>query len=113
MTLYDDLRATATELLNEFGGAATLERRTKTFDPATRASTHTPANFAVKAVLQNKTERRGEVVERTTHAIIDSTVEPKPGDTLLMAGVRYPVGGVTSIAPDGAAIVYRCALGGA
>ena len=117
MTLYDELRAVAAELLDEFGGAATLERRTKTYDKTTRATTETVSNISVKAVLLppagsiTMAERRGETVRRERYAVVASAQEPKVGDTLLMAGIRYPVSGVTAVSPDGAAIVYRMALG--
>jgi len=119
MEPYDRLRERAKALLEKYGGAATLERRTRTYNTATGGTTETPANLSVKAVLlapESKTtpaERRGETVDRTRYAIIGSQHEPKPGDTLLMAGIRYPVSGVTAIAPDGTAIIYRLALGDA
>lgn len=119
MSTYDELRAVAKDLLDEFGGAATLERRTRTYSTATGGTTETPTNLSVKAVLLapagsiTMAERRGETIDRTRYAIIGSDNEPKVGDTLLMAGVRYPITGVTAVAPDGAAIIYRMALGGA
>lgn len=119
MEPYDRLRERAKALLEKYGGTATLERRTRTYNTATGGTTETPANLPVKAALlapESKTtpaERRGETVDRTRYAIIGSQHEPKPGDTLLMAGIRYPVSGITAIAPDGTAIIYRLALGDA
>lgn len=85
--------------MEEFGAAAdfTIQRASSpTYDPATGATTTTPATGTGKGVLLAYSDKEIDgqrVLERDRKAFLrhDPTLVPKAGDQMVAAGVTYAV----------------------
>jgi hypothetical protein len=111
MNLYDEFYPLVVEMLEEFGGNATLSRtapaapsladkRAGRAAPA-QAAQDSPVRAAVGPMAVQGVDGR-----RETRTVATMLVEPREGDKLVMGESSYIVGSVTRVAPQGKAIVY-------
>lgn len=114
MSFYDELAATAEELLAEFGAAATLSRSTPgAYDPATGTDTPATTTTQCRAAVFDYATRLvdGTLVRQGDRqafvSVLGLTFEPQPSDTMLWGGVTYTVVRVTQTAPSGQAVLYE------
>lgn len=116
---YNDMAATAAELLAEFGADASIVRSASTYDPATGAATQTSATHAVRALESNhgRSYVDGSLIESGRRAyLIDPngmSVEPRAGDAFVWGGVSGPVTRAGRVAPGGVAVLFEVQVGGA
>ena len=119
MNLADKFLPVATKLLTRFGTAATLTRTGVTgpvsaaakFDrEARQAAVASPVVIQTLAIIGDEKQ-----IDITTGATTYTTMatmlaQPIQGDTLTLGNQSYRVGQVTTIAPQGVAIYYKCAV---
>lgn len=120
MTVFDEFRELAAELLEELAVPVWLGRVVRTYDPDTRTTSSGQQSYAARGVLTpppgNVTlgERaEGGAQVTAQYALIGSihgNVSPAVDDSFTIAGRTFRINGVTAIQPDGAAIAWRLAL---
>lgn len=119
MAFYDDMAATATELLTEFGQVVTFERVAATFDPVTgidssrTVSTYT--TVAVEVPIRDALIDGSRIVVGDKFLIIDASEQPCMGDKLKRTDLSsvipteelYSIVAIEPINPAGTPIAYR------
>ncbi len=113
---YNELASTASEMLVEFGKAATLKRIvTGAYDPSTGTApvttTSLNTNAAVFAYDQKYID--GTLIKQGDQlAYLDPNVEPKQGDKLAWQGKDYVIVAVKPVAPAGLAVIFEAQIRG-
>lgn len=115
---YNDMAATAAELLVEFGADASIVRSASTYDPATGAAAQASTTHAVRAVESNhgRSYVDGSLIEAGARAyLIDPngmSVEPRAGDSFVWGGAPGPVTRAGRVAPGGVAVLFEVQVRG-
>jgi len=112
MNVYDEFYPLVVEMLEEFGTKAVLHSDAPAAASlaAKRAGRATPAaqtpqgRTTLVAVAPMQVASDNGRME--TRSIATMLLEPSEGETLVMGDVRWKVGAVTRVAPQGKAIVY-------
>lgn len=119
MSFYDDMAATATELLTEFGQAVTVNIKTGTvYDTSIAAMTVTSiAQPGIGALFDlGSRDVNGSMVQSGDKKLLLSvsgmTATPKVDDTVDISGITYPITSVNQISPAGVKVMYKCMLRG-
>ena len=115
MTGLDDrLRPAAAQLIERAGKAMTLKQvATSAYDPATGVVTETTGDTALRGVLEDYTVERidGGLIRQgdrqVTLAAEPITVEPAPGDSLVIDGVAHTVITVSATYSGDLPALYR------
>ena len=105
---YDEMVALAVDMLNTFGGPATLTRpAASTFDKklGKQVITGEPSSQSVLTVV-GPVEMIDDDGRKVFKTIATLLVEPREGDALTQMLRTFRIGKVTVIAPIGAPIVY-------
>lgn len=115
MTIYDNLRATATKLLTKYGQIVTLSRETvSSYDPVLGVPTSSTAEYTGYAAMfdYQLSEIDGQTIQRGDARLLLQviSIEPKNGDNVTVNGIQYSVINATILAPGGAAVVYELQL---
>lgn len=112
MTLYNDLAATAVELLAEFGMPVTLVRVIPgAYDPDTGTSTNTTANHDGIGVKLDYEQREidGTQIRRGDQRVYmapDLAVTPRTGDTLTIGVESWQVIESRPLSPSGVVVLH-------
>jgi hypothetical protein len=111
---YTPLASTAARLVEKFGQAMTLERKTNT-GTASRP-TFTTATSAVTAVILDKDERDPvnmvTVHRQMAYIAPDAATAPTANDIIIAPdGTRFEVVSVSQVNPGGTVILYKADLG--
>lgn len=110
MSDYLALRATAAALIAAKGRTMTLRSRSSgSYNASTGGAVVTTSNTTITGVVSNfplllvdgTQIQRGDVKVLTV-----SSVEPKPGDGLLIGSIEYDVVSVREINPGGTVVLY-------
>lgn len=103
MGLYNEFRALAVDLMEEFAVTASITRVTRTYDEATDTVTsETTTSLPCKAVIAPRAlDAKNEHINVKTMARLN--IRPIIGDRLVFGGETYTVESVEEIAPDGGA----------
>ena len=116
MALYDELAATATELLRELGAACTLVRNVPPtaaqYDPATGTATVTVLSQTAYAVVFPYGDRyiNGDTILASDQQAYMSTtgvLRPAPGDSFVWGGETWRVVASKPLAPALVAVLYE------
>lgn len=115
MSFYDDMAATATELLTEFGLPLTLTRQSAgSYDPATGSATITTSTQpAVGLVMSwNSGVIDGSMIKAGDKQLLLSATgitAPVLGDTVTFDGVVHTlVDPLKPLSPAGVVVLYEC-----
>lgn len=109
-TFYEDMQATAAELVAEFGAPMTLSRPTGAQDPVTGGVTGAGATtIATTGLFLSRTtatvrESLAEGAERM--ALIDASQVPAMNDRLVFGGVTFAIVRIDEINPAGTPLAY-------
>lgn len=110
MSLYDDLAATALELLTELGQSITHRSYTTgTYDPATGITTPATTNATRTGALFdiNTTTVRGQLVQVSDkRLLVDGSAEINLRDRLIVNSVEYIIVSLGEINPAGTRVLY-------
>lgn len=119
---YAEMRALAEELIDDFGFAATLTKRTRTggtrVNPGAVTATETPVVIVDKDVrkqLATDTPQGGLALTETQRIVTISTsagVAPEPGDTLTFGNNAYSISKADPYAPGGVVLFYTATIDG-
>jgi hypothetical protein len=123
-TFYDDMAATAQEMLGEFGQPATLTRHASGYDPATSQTTAGDVSLDVSATGAGVTlDYRAAEIDGTLVLAGDVRLylsaraqggvpmpAPIPGDTVSVAGKTWRVVRASALAPAGQAVLHDVQL---
>jgi hypothetical protein len=117
MAFYDDMAATATELLAEFGAPIAITRETGgSRDPVTGVETPgTVETFTPSGVLKPYPARLidGTLIQAgDRELIIDASMTPLMTDRPLVSGREWAIVRITTVNPAGTPIVHRLQLRG-
>lgn len=113
---YNELVSTASEMLVEFGKAATLKRIvTGAYDPSTGTApvttTSLNTNAAVFAYDQKYID--GTLIKQgDQRAYLSPRQEPKQGDKLTWMGADLEIVAVKPLAPAGVAVLFEAQVRG-
>lgn len=112
---YIDARATATELITDFGQAATLEKPGTATGPAYDPTLGAPVTYAVTVVDLNITKRsysENTITEtkRTLYIAAGGAV-PAKGDRVQVGGVWHSILEARPLAPGGIDVMYEADIG--
>ncbi len=114
MTFYGDLASVALRLLKSKGQQVTFSRETSTaFDPATGSNQTTTSTYTAygASFSYNRSEIDGTIVQKNDiRFVMDSTTEPKNGDTTTIDSNVYRVMNVKPTSPAGTAVIYEAQL---
>lgn len=95
MSFYTDLRTVAENLIEKYGEAVTITRKTQTINPITEAKTTvtTTQTLDVVKTSDTKTYKDGSLTTRPTFYISTSgqTYEPSAGDFITWGGLSYEI----------------------
>jgi hypothetical protein len=111
-SFYDELAATAREVIADFGAAASLSQRVTVYNPATGAGTVATTTVAVTCVVFDY-ERKfvdGTTIlngDKQCFMSVVAGAEPKAGDRLTWQGVSHAVVHVKKLAPAGISVLYE------
>lgn len=109
---YDDIAATASELLAEFGQDVTLTRGTAgTYNPATGKATVSDTTATGKGVVLDYNQRDidGTLIrqgDQRVYLSVDIGVTPQTGDSLTLGGKEWAVITSRTLAPAGTAVIH-------
>ena len=109
MAFYDDMAATAKELITEFGFDVTLRFNNGTHNPTTGAKTTSNTDTATKGIFTNinKTLRDDfSVMDGDRVCVLISDVEPTKNAKLLVDSVAWQIVNIKQIKPSTTTIVY-------
>ncbi|KGQ19930.1 Phage protein [Lysobacter dokdonensis DS-58] len=113
---YSRTSATALGLLQRFGAAATLKRKTAgSYDPSTGTSAETVTSLATTACVFDYPQSYVDgtlILAGDKRAYLSSEQEPKQGDVLTWNAVDQTVIAVKAVAPAGVAVMYEAQLRG-
>ena len=118
MSFYSDLAATASQLISEFGAAASLKTITQgTYDNATSTAGTTETTVAIKLVVFPGAGYRyldgSQVQEGDQYGFVSASVNPpKVGDTITWMGAPLGVIKVSVLSPAGVNLLYEVGLRG-
>ncbi|MES2973365.1 MAG: hypothetical protein V4757_07135 [Pseudomonadota bacterium] len=111
---YDNLQATATRLIKQYGSAMVLRRAgPATYNPATGTSSSTPTDFPCTGVELDFDTRSidGTLVkvgDRKVYIEAESfDVVPQPGDRIVAGGVAREVIRSKPLAPGGQVLLHE------
>ncbi len=115
MAFYDDMAATAADMLAEFGQAVTVKRSTgNAYNPATgENSAGTPVTFAANAAVfdYDNSEINGTVLASDKKLIMESgKVIPVIGDYIETNGAYYRAMAVNTLSPGSVDVIYTVQL---
>jgi hypothetical protein len=97
MSFYDDIAATAVELLAEFGAPVTLTSvATGSYDPATGQGATTPTNYPATGVKLDYEQREIDGTnirsgDQRVYLAPDLAVTPKTGDRLTVGASVFQI----------------------
>lgn len=113
MAFYDEMAATAVELIAEFGMAMTLVRVTEgAYDPATSTQATTSANHTATGIKLDyrQSEIDGTMIRVGDQRVFlapDVAVTPRTGDKLTISGESWQVVQASAAAPAGTVVVHK------
>lgn len=117
MSFYDDMAATANELLTEFGAAATLQKVSEgTYNPATGGSTDTTTNYTCTAAVfdVDLKEINGTLIQandkRAYVSVLTAVPLPEPSDFFIWQGVTYRIAASKDLAPSGKSVLFELVI---
>jgi len=110
MAFYDDLATTARLLLARYGGPVYLKRiATDTFSPVTGQSSATTTTLTTTGFVRNFDTRAIDGI-RVQHGdrllVLDDSVSPRMGDTVLAGGDYWSILGIETKQPTTIPLVY-------
>lgn len=110
MSIYDEFSASALEMLEEFGATTQLSRKSGSVDPVTGVSSDSSVILKTTGIITEFKESHVDgkrIRSGDKKVIVSGEVEPKPGDTVIIARARFNAVGVDPVNPDGnTPIVY-------
>lgn len=113
---YNELASTASEMLVEFGKAATLKRIvTGAYDPSTGTApvTTTSLNTHAAVFAYDQKYIDGTLIKQgDQRAYLSPRQEPKQGDLLTWMGKDYQIVAVKPLAPAGVAVLFEAQVRG-
>ena len=112
MAFYDDMAATVTELLDEFGREMALRRMAESsYDPATGETTGGgQVDLPTVGLFRSMTAEyaaTNQVLAGDRLAIIDASQEPRASDRLVAGAEVLTIVRIESINPAGTPLAYR------
>ena len=112
---YTALRATAKDVLAQFGQAVTLRRLTPgAYDVNTSRVTQTAVDTVLKGVVFPLSPSATLAAKRLEQDVTDQVLldasgpTPLPGDKVIFGSVTYVIVSVDTIAPSGVPVVHDC-----
>lgn len=114
MAFYDDMAATALELLTEFGSAVTLPRTTGgSIDPVTGAVVSgSDATVTTTGMIKPYPDHLIDgtrIMRGDREMVLSNEREPLPTDTPTINGENWSIVGIKTVKPDDATpVVYFC-----
>ena len=111
MTFWADMASTATELLAEFGAPVTIRRTTGgTYTPSSdTTSGETTADYTATGMVRDYRAGQidGTVIRQgDRELVLDATVTPTVGDTVLIDSAYWSVVSVRSVNPAGTPVAH-------
>jgi hypothetical protein len=112
---YNSLKATASNLLGNFGAVATFTRSIQSnYDPTTGQTLTSTEVFTAKAAgFGYKVEEVNEssILSTDIKLIVESDVYvPEVDDTLVWNGITYIIVFVSPVQPANQAVIYECQI---
>lgn len=111
MSFYEDLRATADDLLREFGASVTLRKPGAMIGAGHSRAPGTPTTHTVRALEVDGRfmSRGGTLVEAQKRMVLISAVGTAPAqqDEIQIGGEWLRLGEVSQIAPAGMVVIYQ------
>lgn len=111
---YNDMQATATELLTEFGKPMTLRIQTgSTYNPATQTNVPVYQNHSVTGLVLNysgRTNESGTYVQTDDKKLllsVSNAPEPTTGAQVIDGSTIYTVQSVNSLSPAGINLLFE------
>lgn len=114
MAFYDDMAATALELLQEFGTTVTLPRTTGgSTDPITgEVTAGTDASVTTTGLIKPYPDRMIDgtrILQGDRELVLSNEHQPLPTDHPTIGGENWAIVGIKTVKPDGATpVVYFC-----
>ena len=109
MTLYNNLKSMAAQLLDKFGMPIIIRRTSSTFDPVTGKDTAAQSkDYQAVGILAdfNRNEIDGTLIQRGDKKVTMTGVKPHLSDVLVASDQQYTVQGIEEINPAGTVILW-------
>lgn len=112
MTFYSNLAATAARLLTKYGRSMTLRQAgAATYNPATgqntASTTDTTCHGALLDFTDGQTTHAGSLIEvGDKRLLLESSVQPKLENLVIIGGTPWVVKGLKEINPGGTVVLY-------
>lgn len=111
MTFYDDMAATALELLAEFGAPQTIQRvTTGAYDPATGSASVSTSNLITTGLARSY---KAHMIDGTRikagdkEMVLSNEQAPQLPDKILVGAEPWSIVNIDEISPAGTVIAYR------
>lgn len=114
---YEEMAATALEMIADFGAPAAILTTTAVYDPSTGTASGAPVSTPCTACVidAEKSHIDGTLIQAGHRVALVPTqgiATPKPGEKLLWAGVEMPITTVKTLAPAGVAVLHELQVRG-
>lgn len=110
MTFYNEMAATALELLAKFGAPVTLQRVTiGAYDPATGSASNSTSNLTTTGIVRSYASKQidGERVKVGDKEVVLSNEQaPLLSDKILVGSVPWSIVNIREVNPAGTVLVY-------
>lgn len=109
MAFYDEMAATAKELITEFGFDVTLRFDNGVYNPVTASKTISNTDTATKGIftkINNALRQDFTIIDSDRVCILISDVEPTKNAKLLIDGVAWQIVNTKQTKPASTTIVY-------
>jgi len=113
VSFYDDMAATALELLAEFGRPVILLRVTgASTHPITGAVTDgVDSNLLTTGLITTYAENMIDgtrIMQGDRELVLSNEHEPAPTDKPVIGGEEWAIVGINTVSPAGTDVVYKC-----